>query len=60
MSSRQEEEEGPGPGGVSCEEVLSLLGLDGPNDDSQVEDALCNDVMDALKRQRAFHTKLLQ
>ena len=64
MSSRQEEEEKdeqePGPRGVSREEVLSLLGLDRSEDDSEEEHALCNDVMDALERQRGFQTQLLQ
>ena len=63
MSSRQEEEEEeeePGPSGVSREEVLALLGLDRSEDDSEEEDELCNNVMDAFERQRAFQTQLLQ
>ena len=47
MSSRHEQED-PGPSGVSCKEMLALLRLERPEDGSEEEDALCNDVMDTF------------
>ena len=75
MSSNQEQEEEQeaGPSGISREETLALLGLDmsdpeqkgkdllchEPMEDSDDDDAVCNDVMDRFERQRAFQTQLL-
>ena len=73
MSSEEKEEEDqqPGPSGVSREEVLTLLGLntsDSDDDDDNEEETLqceeedqwCNQAMDDFERQRAFQTQLLQ
>ena len=59
-----EEEQQPGPSGISREEVLTLLGLNTSDsedsDDDDEEDRWCNQAMDDFERQRAFQTQLLQ
>ena len=64
-----EEEQQPGPSGVSQEELLSLLGLnvsdDGDDDEEEdeaveEEDLWCNQAMDDFDRQRAFQSQLLE
>ena len=59
-----EEEQKPGPSGVSREELLSLLGLDvsdGEDEETvEEEDLWCNQAMDDFDRQRAFQTQLLE
>ena len=71
MSSRREEEEQqPGPSGVSREETLTLLGLNLSDNEENLlyhdvmedseEDELCNEVMDRFERQRAFQSQVLQ
>ena len=62
-----EDEQQPGPSGVSREELLSLLGLDVADDDEEEEeeaveeeDLWCNQVMDDFDRQRAFQTQILE
>ena len=64
-----EDEQQPGPSGVSREELLSLLGLDVADDDEEEEeeeeaveeeDLWCNQVMDDFGRQRAFQTQILE
>ena len=60
-----EEEQQPGPSGVSREELLSLLGLDVSDDEDdeeeetveeEEEDLWCNQAMDDFDRQRTFQT----
>ena len=66
MSSEEKEEEDqqPGPSGVSREEVLTLLGLNtsdsDDDDEDDEEDRWCNQALDDFERQRAFQTQLLQ
>ena len=67
-----EEEQQPGPSGVSREEVLALLGLDVSDSEDEEEDdedeaveeeeedLWCNQAMDDFERQRAFQTQLLE
>ena len=60
-----EEEQQPGPSGISREEVLTLLGLntsdsEDSDDDDDEEDQWCNQALDDFERQRAFQTQLLQ
>ena len=58
-----EEEQQPGPSGISQEEVLTLLGLntsDSEDSDDDEEDRWCNQALDDFERQRAFQTQLLQ
>ena len=75
MSFNQEpDDQKPGPSGISREETLALLGLDRSDpeqeednllchevmEDSDGDDAVCNEVMDRFERQRAFQPRLLQ
>ena len=61
-----EEEQQPGPSGVSREELSSLLGLNVTNDDEEEtveeekEDLWCNQAMDDFDRQRTSQTQLLE
>ena len=62
-----EEEQQPGPSGVSREELSPLLGLNVTNDDEEEtveeeekEDLSCNQTMDDFDRQRTFQTQLLE
>ena len=67
-----EEEQQPGPSGVSREEVLALLGVDVSDSEDEEEDdedeaveeeeedLWCNQAMDDFERQRAFQTQLLE
>ena len=61
-----EEEQQPGPSGVSREELLSLLGLDVSDDEDEEDEAVeeedlwCNQAMDDFDRQRTFQTQLLE
>ena len=61
-----EEEQQPGPSGVSREELLFLLGLnvsDSEDDEEEAveeEDLWCNQAMDNFDRQRAFQSQLLE
>ena len=64
-----EEEQQPGPSGVSQEELASPSGLNVSNDEDdeveekfeeEEEDLSCNQAMDNFERQRAFQTQLLQ
>ena len=67
-----EEEQQPGPSGVSREEVLALLGFDVSDSEDEEEDdedeaveeeekdLWCNQAMDDFERQRAFQTQLLE
>ena len=65
-----EEEQQPGPSGVSRGELSPLLGLNVTNDDEEEEeeaveeeekeDLLCNQTMDEFDRQRTFQTQLLE
>ena len=59
-----EEEQQPGPSGISREEVLTLLGLNTSDsedsDDNDEEDQWCNQALDDFERQRTFQTQLLQ
>ena len=63
MSS--EEEQQPGPSGVSQEELAYPSGLNVSNEEEAVkeeeeEDLSCNQTLDNFERQRAFQTQLLQ
>ena len=72
MSSHQEEEEEPGPSGLTTQETLTLLGLN--TLDSEREgtpsqcleeelgdsDDLCQEALDRFERQRAFQIQLLR
>ena len=52
-----EEEQQPGPSGISREEVLTLLGLntsDSEDSDDDEEDRWCNQALDDFERQRTF------
>ena len=63
-----EEEQQPGPSGVSQEELASLSGLNVTNEEEEEaveeeeeeEDLSCNQAMDNFERQRAFQTQLLE
>ena len=68
-----EEEEQPGPSGISREELLVLLGFNLSDDDDEdeedeeeaveeeeEEDLWCNQAMDDFDRQRTFQTQLLE
>ena len=72
MSSHQEEEEEPGPSGLTDEQILTLLHtldserggtpsqcLEEELGDSD-EDDICQEALDRFERQRAFQTQLLQ
>ena len=59
----EEEEQQPGPSGVSREELSPLSGLNVTNDDEEEEekeDPSCNQTMDDFNRQRTFQTQLLE
>ena len=65
-----EDEQQPGPSGISQEELLTLLGLNVSDDEDDEEEAVeeeeeeedlwCNQAMDDFDRQRAFQTQLLE
>ena len=61
-----EEEQQPGPSGLSREETLSLLGLGVSDDEDEEEEAVeeedlwYNQAMDDFDRQRTFQTQLLE
>ena len=59
-----EEEQQPGPSGVSQEELASPSGLNVTNEEEAVEeeeeDLSCNQTKDDIERQRAFQTQLLE
>ena len=73
MSSRQEQEE-PGPSGLTTQETLTLLGLNTLDSEREGtpsqcleeevgdsdEDDICQEALDRFERQRAFQTQLLQ
>ena len=74
MSSHQEEEEEPGPSGLTTQETLTLLGLNTLDSEREGtpsqcleeelgdsdEDDICQEALDRFERQRTFQTQLLR